>query len=251
MLELKNISLRRKGKVLLDQISLQIEPGKIIGIVGPNGAGKSSLLKILSGSLAPDEGEAALHNQNIGNWTHLERARCCALLSQKPTLAFDFNVKEIVALGRYPYRHLPLNINEEVIARYIGLLDLKALQNQLYSTLSGGEQQRVHLARLLAQIDHSATEHKNFLLLDEHMAHLDLTYQYLTFNYLKKIAGEGTGVVVVSHDIAILKKFADEVIVLNQGKLYKRGGPSEALSDEVLKQVFNIPFYPSFFNKEG
>ncbi|MDF2690636.1 MAG: hemin transporter ATP-binding protein [Gammaproteobacteria bacterium] len=240
MLEARQLSLFRRDKTLLDKVALSFEPGKITAIVGPNGAGKSSLLKILAGVLLPDQGEVLLHGKKIQHYNALQKAQYCGFLSQKPTLAFDLNVKQVLALGRYPYRSLSAQLNEEVVCRYLKLFDLEKLQSHAYSTLSGGEQQRLHLARLLAQIDNNIPAHQKFLLLDEHMAHLDWAYHYWTFNYLKKIAEQGVAVLIVSHDINMLKQYADDMIVLDKGRLYTRAKPSQALVDELLLNVFKI-----------
>ncbi|MDO8954285.1 MAG: ATP-binding cassette domain-containing protein [Gammaproteobacteria bacterium] len=240
MLEAKNITLIRQGKYLLDDISVSIQPGKVTGIIGPNGAGKSSLLKVLSGCLKADKGEVNLHKQTLLSWSAIKRSQHCGFLSQKPTVSAEFSVAEIVTLGRYPYRHLSRNENRAVVERYLELLNLTDFSHRAYSTLSGGEQQRVHLARLLAQLDNAILPENKLLLLDEHMAHLDWAYQNWTFAYLRKIAAQGIGVVLVSHDMDRLKQYADEVIILSQAKLYTAGAVSEILSEKVLSEVFGL-----------
>jgi len=240
MLEAKSIALKNKKSLLLENISLTFKSGKIAAIVGPNGAGKSSLLKVLAGLWQPQQGEVTLHGQAIHNWSPSHRAQHCGYLSQKPNVAFNFKVHEVVALGRYPYRDLSYQANQAVIQHYIDKLDLTELAQRVYGSLSGGEQQRVHFARLLVQLENSQPPSDKFLLLDEYMSHLDWAYQHSSFHYLKKIAAQGLGIVVVSHDIARLKQYADHVVVINKGRVEEVGLPEDLLEENKLSRMFGL-----------
>lgn len=219
MFELNHVSVNHGKKVLLHDINLTLSSGKITGLIGRNGAGKSTLLKIMAGLVKPSGGEIQFNQQTLYKWPQATLAQHIGYLSQKPHISTDFTVQEVVELGRYPYRHLSQSVNQEVVLHYLELFHLTGHRKQMYNSLSGGEQQRVHLARLLAQLHNDIDSSQKFLLLDEHMAHLDYHYQAQTFEYFKELAKQGFGLLIVSHDITTLSRYADQMHMVKEGKL--------------------------------
>lgn len=232
------LALTRERTTLAD-VTLQVRPGEVLALIGQNGAGKSSLLKVLSGEYRADAGEVILLDRPLEQWDGQDRARLLSVLPQQHTLNFEFQVEDVVALGRYPHR-TGRRHDDRVVADALELCDLLSLRHRSISELSGGERQRVHLARVLAQIWEAQPEGHRFLLLDEPATGLDLHHQHALFKAVRQFAQRGVGVLLVVHDLNLAARFADQVVVLDQGRAVLCGPPGEVLTSEHIERHFDL-----------
>lgn len=216
----------------LDDVTLALAPGQITAICGPNGAGKSTLLAVLAGLLAPARGEVVLDGAALGAFPPRERARAIGFLPQDGEVAWDVDVETLAGLGRLPWAE-GVAADRVAIEAALGALDLAHLRQRPVSRLSGGEQARALLARVLAG-------QPRWLLADEPLAALDLAHQRALIGHLRALAAGGMGVVVVVHDLAVAMNHADRVVLLSGGKLAAEGPPEQALGSDTIEQVWGI-----------
>lgn len=225
-------------KALLQNVSLTARPGEVLAVLGANGAGKSTLLKLLSGDLKPSAGEVSLESKGLRQWPAPALARRRAVLTQQHTLALAFQVRELVLLGRYPhFGGQPTAQDHAIVAAALDLVGLRHLAERAYPTLSGGEQQRAQLARVLAQVWEAEG---GFLLLDEPLTGLDLRHQHQTLAVARQLARRGFGVVAVLHDLNLAAQYADQVLLLHQGRPVASGAPAEVLTPDYIQLAFGI-----------
>lgn len=238
----EQLSVSLSGRRVLAEISLRITPGDVTVIVGPNGAGKSTLLRILSGEMAAGEGRATINGADIRHVSAADLARQRSLMPQHASLTFPFKVRDVVAMGREPFREdADHDADEAAITWSMGATDVTALASRPYTRLSGGEQQRVQLARVLAQSwRHAGTATPRYLLLDEPTASLDLAHQHATLHLARELAQQGAGVVAVVHDLNLAALYADCVAVLSNGRLAALGAPDDVLMPEMIQDVFGL-----------
>jgi iron complex transport system ATP-binding protein len=234
----KNIHLKLGGKVILDDISLQIYQGQVTTLLGPNGAGKSSLLKILADEIkatANKSSEIYYFNESKADWSRAKLAKHVGVLPQQSSLTFAFTVREVVEMGL-----LPLSLSraqaDKVVNEMLDKVDILHLDRRLYPLLSGGEKQRVHFARVLAQLSKSGD--KTVLMLDEPTSALDLSHQHNTLSIARKMADQGATVIIVLHDLNLAAQYSDRVLILNEGKIQADGSPWQALTAEKIGQVY-------------
>jgi iron complex transport system ATP-binding protein len=240
MLALKNISVSLGQKQIVDSVSFSLEKGKLLALVGPNGAGKSTLLKAISGDHA-FSGEIMLHNQEIHEYKKVELARLKAVMAQKTSVNFDFLVKEITMMGRYPhFKNTPDKLDQDIVDQCHEQLELTNLSERLHTELSGGEQQRNHFSRSLAQLQSNAVLPK-LLLLDEPLNNLDIKHQYKLMQHVKSFVEQGNSAIIVVHDVNIAAEFADDVAMLKEGKLIDKGSVTEVFSGSNLSYCYDIP----------
>ncbi len=235
-LELSGVTVRRGGRPLLLEVSLEAAPGQVTAWVGPNGAGKSTLLKVASGEVAPDRGGVSLGGRALGRWGREEVARSRAVVPQHAALSFPFTVEEVVALGRLPWR-TPAAVDRAAAQEALRRVGLEGRRGQRYTTLSGGERQRVHLARALAQLAGASSP---LLLLDEPTASLDPAHALLVLEVARGVAAEGGAVVVILHELSLAASHADAVAVLHRGRCVAQGPPAEVLEPGLLASVFGL-----------
>ena len=238
MLEAKNISYFIGKKRILHDINISIQPGETIAICGPNGAGKSSLLKLLSGEIKPTSGSVLFEKRDLKYWNIKELATRRAVLHQESLLSFPFLVEEVVQLGRYPY---PATENQaDLIHRCLEKVDMQDYKKRSYTSLSGGEKQRVHLARVLAQLEEDSIQTK-ILMLDEPTSALDLSHQEGTLHIASQYAKNNRyGVLVILHDLNLASAWADRIVFLKEGKLHIEGSPKEVITRAILSQIYHI-----------
>ncbi|GAA3210077.1 heme ABC transporter ATP-binding protein [Actinocorallia longicatena] len=230
----RGLGVRRGARPILSGVDLDIRPGEILALVGPNGAGKSTLLGALCGDL-PAEGSIDLDGRPLDAWRPVELAMRRAILSQRNTLAFAFTVEEIVRMGRAPWAGTShAEDDDRAVARAMEDADVARFAGRRHPELSGGEQARVALARVLAQ---SAP----IVLLDEPTAALDVRHQELVFAVARRQAAEGRAIVAVVHDLALAAAHADRIAVLSAGTLAACGPPGEVLAGELLSEVYEHP----------
>jgi iron complex transport system ATP-binding protein len=231
MLAGRGLAYQVAGRPLLSDVDLTVDRGELVALVGPNGAGKSTLLALLAGDLAPDRGTVAIDGTPVRGRRPQELARLRAVMPQQTLLQFAFTVAEVVALGAHVAG--PARVGAAV-ADALSRVDGCDLADRAFPTLSGGEQARVTLARVIAQ-------RTPVLLLDEPCAHLDLRHQDLVLRLARALADDGHAVVVVLHDVNLAARWADRVAVLAGGRLAALGPPAEALTTATLSEVYQHP----------
>ncbi|MBD2841465.1 ABC transporter ATP-binding protein [Erythrobacter rubeus] len=224
-----DLTLERGGQSVLKNVDTEFPPGTITAIVGPNGAGKSSLLLALAGLLEPVSGTVELDGERLSELPPLERAKTLGYLPQHTEIAWDVAVENVVALGRLPHRDRGTAEIETAIAA----LTLEPLRHRPARQLSGGEQARVLLARVLAG-------EPRWILADEPLAALDLAHQLSLVSHLQNCAHSGQGVVIVLHDLALAMNHADNAVVLHEGKCAASGPVEDALSSETIRSCWGV-----------
>jgi iron complex transport system ATP-binding protein len=237
MLEVKNATVQIDDKILLDNVSLTVKPGEVVTVLGPNGAGKSTLMKVISGERKPNTGNVLLNNRD--DWPLQQQALMLGVLPQSSSLSFPFSVEEVVVLGRIPCAS-DREENLAIVTKALEEVDGLHLKDQRYTTLSGGEKQRVHMARVLAQIWDEPEFGKRYLLLDEPTSALDPAHQQLTLKMARRQADQGMGVLVILHDLNLAARYSDRLVMLQEGGIAAEGTPHEVLTAETVQSVFNI-----------
>ncbi|GAB3492419.1 heme ABC transporter ATP-binding protein [Spirosoma knui] len=238
MLEVNNLSYRIRNRQLLNGISFRANPGELLAIIGANGAGKSTLLKVCTRELTATEGEIRLRDKPINTYSDKELALLRAVLPQQNAVSFPFLVSELVLMGRYPHFDFhPSNQDydiAELSLRKVGMWDFA---NRVFTTLSGGEQQRVQLARVLAQIWDIP---QGILFLDEPTTGLDLLHQQQLLEVAREFTQKGFCVVVILHDLNLAAQYADQIIMLRKGQIEAAGTPRAVITPENVQRAFNL-----------
>ena len=236
-LRAEDVGFRADDKQLLREVSFDIHGGELVAIVGPNGAGKTTLLRLLAGDLAPTAGRVYIDGRPIADYTPRELARRRAVMPQSSHLPFLFTAREVVRMGRAPWEgeRGEREHGAQLAERVMGLTGTSEYAPRAYPTLSGGEQSRVTLARVLAQ-------ETPILVVDEPTAHLDPRHQHLVLDLLHDLATEGAAIVAVLHDLNLAAAYADRVAVLKRGELVCCDAPHAALDPDVLRPVFGLDF---------
>lgn len=242
MLVLSGITCVKNNKVLLKDISVQWGPGRLHVVMGPNGAGKSTLLKIAAGQLRPASGTVMYDGRLVTDFSVKELAAIRGALSQQQELAFPLKVQEVVMMGRYPHIGSKSTLTDKRYCREaMELFGLEDLSERDYLGLSGGEKQRVHFARVLAQIWERPPNACRYLLLDEPLTFLDVHYQFRLMRQLKTLLQQQDLVIVaVLHDLHIAAKFADNILLLHNGRMVAQGSREEVLTPAYIQQVYQL-----------
>lgn len=244
MLEARNIEVRVGPKCLLSGVDLAVTPGRLVAVLGPNGAGKSTLLRALSGATRVARGTVSLDGKTLADWKQRDLARRRAVLPQVSfRSSFSFSARELVLLGRAPHRGAQESLPDEaVVEEALAAADASSLAERDIATLSGGEFQRVELARVLAQIwEAKAPQAPGYLLLDEPTASLDLVQQDRMLSLAQRLARQGFGVVAIVHDLTAALERADEALLLAQGRSVAQGTIDAVMRTEPLSQAFGAP----------
>jgi len=244
VIQVEGLSIRRDGKILIDSADLSISAGEVTTILGPNGAGKSTLLRCLSGTMRPDQGRVLFNGRDLRDYAATELALQRAVLGQEGELAFGSSVIDVVRLGRIPHVGRSTRQTDLVaVAEAMQVANVEHLADRNFLTLSGGEKQRVHLARTLCQLlPWRPTEAASRLLyLDEPTNNLDLSHQHLVLRHARKLARGGLGVVIVLHDPNLAIAYSDHVVLMQAGRIVATGPTDVALHPERLSRVYGIP----------
>ena len=238
VLTVQGLSAAPCGEPLLQDINLVLESGEILGIIGPNGAGKTSLLNVLAGDVAAAGGDAELLGRALATWDGRDRARALAVLPQLSLLNFPYRAEEVVMLGRTPHG-TGVAEDRAIVREVMAVTDTERLRGRVYTRLSGGEKQRVQLARVFAQI-WRAGEQPALLLLDEPTAALDLAHQKMIMDALRGLASRGNAVVLVAHDFNLVASVAHRITALRGGRQLALGTPEEVLTPRNFSAVFDV-----------
>ncbi|HRW33536.1 MAG TPA: ABC transporter ATP-binding protein [Thermotogota bacterium] len=250
MIQVKDLSFAYdiRTKPVLSNISLEINRGEFFGIIGPNGAGKTTLFKLLLGFLTPATGTIKILGTVINTMKRKDIAKKISAVMQEFSPAYDFTVEEIVHLGRTPYLNLFSDESKEdclMVKRAIMEAELEGFEDKLFNRLSGGEKQRVLIAKCFAQ-------NTPIILLDEFAAHLDIGHvQQLIQRVYKKNKEDGITVVGIFHDINIASLYCDRIAVLNDSYLENVGAPSDVINNRLLENVYHADSYIVYHEDNG
>ncbi|SHM93963.1 ABC transporter ATP-binding protein [Gracilibacillus kekensis] len=238
MIEIKELTKRYGKKTVVEDVSVNIEPGTITSFIGPNGAGKSTLLSMVSRLLNADTGEVLLDKNNVKKWKSNDLAKRVSILRQSNFINVRLTIRELVAFGRYPYSKGRLTAEDEQFVdqalEYMNLIDM---QNQFLDELSGGQKQRAFIAMVIAQ-------DTDYILLDEPLNNLDMKHSVQIMKILRKLVNElGRTVVIVLHDINFASVYSDRIVAMKDGKLVKNGTTNEIINSDTLREIYdmNIP----------
>jgi iron-chelate-transporting ATPase len=234
---LEGVGFSIADRVLLEPLSLDLGAGKVIGILGHNGSGKSTLVKLLARQQRPSRGILRFAGRPIESWDSRAFARKIAYLPQQTPPAAGMLVRELVALGRYPWHGALGRFGQrdrDKVREAMLLTDIEPFADRLVDTLSGGERQRAWLAMLVAQ-------DAECLLLDEPIAALDLAHQLEVLTLVRQLSHErGLGIVVVLHDVNMAARFCDEIVALHSGRLVARGTPEQIVQPDILRAIYGV-----------
>lgn len=237
MIKAENLTLQRADKTIIDNIDLTLQSGELLGALGTNGAGKSTLLAGLCGELASATGQVILDDKPLADWQASERACHLAVLPQTASLSFAFLVTEVVGFGRLPH-NTGFKKDQAIIEEVLDLTNISYLAKRNYLELSGGERQRVHLARVLAQL--WPINNQSVLLLDEPTSMLDPLHQHTLLKVVKYCAQQGATVMVILHDLNLAACYCDQLIFLQEGRIFTKGTPQQVLTVENIKTIFGL-----------
>jgi iron complex transport system ATP-binding protein len=238
MITAKNLTVSLSGKVIVHGVALEAKAGQLTAIVGPNGSGKTTTLKAIAGEL-PSKGEISLNGHDIRGLEPWQLAVKRAVLPQAATIAFPFTVREIVRLGLTvgPNRHA--DRIDAITAEALSAVDLAGFAGRFYQELSGGEQQRVQLARVLSQIWEPMLDGEPcFLMLDEPVSALDIRHQLTIIQLARRYCEGGGGVIAVMHDLNLTAMFADHMVMMKNGRIERAGAPSDVMTDDAMEAIF-------------
>ena len=237
LIEARGVTFRAGSRALVDHVSCAFHPGEFVAILGPNGAGKSTLLKLLCGERHLSAGEVFFDNKPLAQWKLSDLARRRAILPQSSAIPFEFTAMEIVLLGRSPYGDA-FRYHERALAA-MAKTDSAQLADRTVNTLSGGELQRVNLARVLLQLENDSSE-PSALLLDEPISNLDPLHQHSTLRLAREAASRGTCVVVVIHDLNLAAQYADRLFLMKSGTVVAQGAPRDVITPEIIQETFSV-----------
>lgn len=241
MIQARNLSFYRNGTAVLSALSFDIHPGELVAVLGPNGAGKTTLLHLLSGSEKPDQGDILLNSKPLRDYSSTALAQVRSVVSQKIQLSLPYKVMDLVLLGRLPHNAGRETERDRAIARQaLSSVQASHLADRRYTELSGGEQQRVHIARALAQIAHDSSSVARTLLLDEPTAHLDPGQTYRLMDVLRTLRSEALGMMIVLHDVNLAARYADRILLLSNGRQAGIGTPREVLTPASVSALYGV-----------
>lgn len=232
-LSIEHLNLSMKQRTLLEDISLKTKDGQFVGLIGANGSGKSTLLKTIYKTLKPDSGEIYLDELNILHSSEKKVAQNLSVVSQFNELSFDLTVKQMVMLGRTPHKRLLEQENKQdlqIVEHALKTTNLLDYQDRSFLSLSGGEKQRVILARAIAQ-------DPQFMILDEPCNHLDIRYQLEIMEIVKNL---DIGILAALHSLEDACRYCDELYVLKHGNIIAHGKPKEILTETLIEEVYGV-----------
>lgn len=221
------------NKEIVKNVSVKVESGKIVGLFGPNGSGKSTLLKGIYRTVSLNKGKVYLDGKDMKQYSSRQVAKLLGVVTQFTTLNFDFSVEEMVLMGRSPHKgafESDKASDFEIVKKCLQKVDMEDFAERKFLTLSGGEKQRILLARALAQ----ETE---MLILDEPTNHLDIKYQLQTMEIIRKLE---QGVLLALHDLRLAFLYCDEVYIMKNGEVVAQGEPKQVITEELIREVYEV-----------
>ncbi|MGC6475831.1 MAG: ABC transporter ATP-binding protein [Parvibaculales bacterium] len=236
LLQANNISLSQGAATLVNHVQLQIAAGELVVVLGPNGSGKTSLLRCLAGVLTPQSGTILMQGENIARYDAATRARMLSYLPQSRPVLWPNRVEDIVALGRYPYGGGMGQMgaqDQSIISQCLARCELSEMRHRAMTSLSGGEQARVHMARIFAA-------QTPLILADEPITALDPRHQYKIMDVLASYVAQGGAALIVLHDVALAARYASRLVWLKQGQVVADGPVTQTLSEPILKKVYDM-----------
>lgn len=240
MIEAHKICYSHRKFAILDNIDVSVNYGELLVIVGPNGAGKSTLLSLLANEMGKSEKPIFFKKKAFEEWDEKDLAHNKAKFSQNNSHDIPLTVKDVVMMGRYPYFHsVPHKKDHEAASKAMEETDVSHLTDRDYNTLSGGEKQRVHLARVLSQLDNDI-QHK-LVFLDEPLNNLDVLHQHRILHTIKNFTERGNTAIMVLHDLNLAAQFADKIMLLKKGKIVAHDIPDKVFTKEIISKVYNFP----------
>jgi iron complex transport system ATP-binding protein len=239
VLSLTNASYEVEGKTLVREVSLDIEAGDFVGLLGPNGSGKTTLVRLMTGVWKPKSGHVSINGRDASLLSRVAFARCVAAVPQDAPFSFPYAVEDVVAMGRYARMTGSFGMvtehDRQIVRAAMEKTDCLSLVGRSVQTLSGGEKQRVLIARALAQ-------GTNILVMDEPTAHLDLRHQRDLGRLFKTLRADGLTILCVMHDLDLAAFCCNKVALLREGKMAAFGPTENVLTPEILKDVFEVDF---------
>lgn len=232
-LELENLSWQVQGIPIVNDVTLRVRQGEFVGLLGPNGSGKSSLLRMIYRVHRPTAGRVLLNGADVWRLSTRQVAQRLAVVAQENTGDFEFTVEEVVRMGRTPHKGLfdrDTDGDQRLIHTALQRVSMLAFAHRAFSTLSGGEKQRVLVARALVQ-------EANFLILDEPTNHLDIRYQLEILELVRSLA---VTTFAALHDLNLAAMYCNRLYVLQAGCIVAEGTPTEVLTPELIKQVYGV-----------
>ncbi|MDR6433919.1 ABC transporter ATP-binding protein [Brucella pseudogrignonensis] len=229
----ENLCWKIGKKAILDHVSFEATPGKMLGLLGPNGSGKTSLLRLVAGLRKPDSGRVLLDSKDLRSIARRTVAQRVAFIEQHATTNANLKVIDVIRLGRFPHRSMFSSwsaSDETAVEEAIERTGMRAKRNESWQSLSGGEKQRAHIARALCQAPKE-------LILDEPTNHLDIQHQ---MSLLRLVSGLSITSIIALHDLNHAAMFCDELIVMQAGKIVASGSPQEVITQDILKNVFCV-----------
>ncbi|WP_312394680.1 heme ABC transporter ATP-binding protein [Chryseobacterium sp.] len=239
MVKAEQISYKHKDFFILNEVDVTLGYGEFLAIVGPNGAGKSSLLSVLANEVKSDQ-KILFKDKNIRDWKVAELSKHKAKFSQHNSNDIPLEVKDVVMMGRYPYFDAqPRQEDHEAMNNMMYETDVYHLKDREYNTLSGGEKQRVHLSRVMAQLQNDITN--KLVFLDEPLNNLDVKHQYKALEIIKNFTKKENSAIVVLHDLNLAAQFADKILLMKSGRVAAYGTPTEVFTAKTISDAYNFP----------
>lgn len=238
IIETRSVTMQINGATLVDGINLSVGSGEMVAIVGPNGAGKSTLLRLLSGDLQPTRGSVELKQAELRSYSPAQLATHRATLSQHVSVTFPFTVEEIVRMGA---GDMSAATARPLVEAALDEVAMQPFRHRQLPTLSGGEQQRAHFARVLVQLARGEALHgPGLLLLDEPTSSLDLRHQIELVEIAGRRARNGTAVIAILHDLNLAARFASRIVVIHRGAVVADDTPERTMTDAMIRKVFEV-----------
>ena len=237
MIEIKNILKKYKDRNVVDNVSFNIEKGKITSFIGPNGAGKSTVLGIVTRLIAGDGGDVVIEGKKLSEYHTKDLAKKIAILKQSNNISLKLTIRELVGFGRFPHSEGNLNSEDEkYIDEAIEYMKLTDIQHKYLDELSGGQRQRAYIAIVIAQ-------NTEYILLDEPLNNLDMSHSVQMMKVLRNLCDDlGKTIVLVMHDINFASCYSDNIVALKNGKIEKVGTTNEIVQKEVLEEIYEMNF---------
>ncbi|WP_209123215.1 heme ABC transporter ATP-binding protein [Alkalihalobacillus sp. BA299] len=232
-LSVQNVITKIDQKQIIEDINFKVNTGEFVGVIGPNGSGKSTLLKTIYRIYAPHTGDIFINQSNMNKWTNRKFAQRVAVVGQESSVPFDFTVEDIVRMGRHPHKKFLEKDNDyddTIVTRSLKEVGIEHYKNRSFSNLSGGEKQRVLIARALAQ-------EPQLFILDEPTNHLDIHHQ---LHLLDVVKGLKLTSLAALHDLNLAASYCDKLLVMYEGKIVAEGSPDQVLTEKLLADVFHV-----------